>query len=69
MSLPSQAVFYYRGRRVGNYFVNCGWFYSDDVVPRLLQEIKYPNEWDELEMYECRYTKENVEEILNAVRR
>jgi hypothetical protein len=70
MSLPSKALFYKDGVKVAECFVNCGWFYQDTIpfIQRLLKELEYPDcDWNELNMYNKRYSRKLVKWILTYV--
>ncbi len=72
MSLPSTAIFKYKGEKVSESFVNCGWFYDGEnlqFIKRLLLKLDYPNcDWDELVMYNEKYTyREVINLVMNEV--
>jgi len=65
MSLPSEVIFYdKKGSIISKCFVNCGWYYSDDLVPGLLKSLVYPDNWEKLLLYGKTYTKAKVNELL-----
>jgi len=68
MSLPSWSTFFNEGEEVAQVFVNCGWFYSDKLVPRLFREMLeekcFPDIWDKVIMYGKEYSKEEVQDML-----
>jgi len=68
MSLPSWAKFYYKGEEAAHVFVNCGHYYSDELVPGLFREILeekcFPGIWDKVIMYGKEYSKEEVQDML-----
>ena len=66
MSLPSWTLFFNDGCEISETFVNCGWFYSDDLVPRLFHEMagQFPEVWDKVIMYGVTYTRDEVMQLV-----
>lgn len=64
MSLPSKVVFYNKGKKIFEQFVNIGWVIDIDT---LIIELNYPDvEWDEVYLCGNMYT---VEEIVKRASR
>lgn len=71
MSLPSKAAFKdAKGATIKESFINCGWWFSEDMIPDLLFQIKegdgYPNErWHTVKLYEVELTYDMASNIYN----
>lgn len=68
MSLPSYAIFYKGDEEVYREFVNIGWFYDEKLIPKLLHGITYPDDWDSVQVYHERYTRNEVLGMLGDYR-
>lgn len=68
MSLPSYAIFWKDEKPVAKTFINCGWWFSEDMIPGLLKDIYdrngYPPEYDCVTMYQCLIDKSDIVNIL-----
>ena len=72
MSLPSSAIWYNGDKSIGKTFINVGWFYEESLVFEEMKRWKrsngYPDtDWTHVEIYNKKYTKEDVEKILNEI--
>ena len=60
MSLPTWAKFYYEGTKVSSEFVNVGWVLDDLALGQELGEFSEIKDWDYVEVYGERYSREKA---------
>lgn len=71
MSLPSKAIFRdENGCVLKTSFINCGWFFELNVIPRLLMDLKesdgYPDmKWHSVEMYGVTLAYDEASNVYN----